>query len=119
MQVVIWVLMNATKPVLSRYKFGFALMRSLIGLIFLAEFSFAFSQVSKSYVIKLNGDTVPVKVIRIDKKMKGVFCEAGTRKIKYAAGDILALKYDSLLYEPAKIRTRKLRARPYLLLRAY
>jgi hypothetical protein len=94
-------------------------MRSLIGLIFLAEFSFAFSQVSKSYVIKLNGDTVPVKVIRIDKKMKGVFCEAGTRKIKYAAGDILALKYDSLLYEPAKIRTRKLRARPYLLLRAY
>jgi hypothetical protein len=75
----------------------------------------AWCQKSNDYIIKLNGDTLYTKVIRIDKEMKDVLCEENGKKTKYEAKDILGVKYDSSFYETGLVKLK--RSKRYVFLR--
>lgn len=92
-------------------------MKPCMSLMFLLTLTTALSQENRDYIIRLNKDTVFTGIARLDKKMKYVVCEEKQKRIKYAARDLLALKFDSSVYETGLIRLKRLRPRHYVLLR--
>jgi hypothetical protein len=86
---------------------------SLFSLLLVS--TLAFSQGHKDHIIKMNKDTLFVKVIRLDKKMNHVVCEYNGKKIKYGARDILELKHDTTFYETGLVRLK--RSKQFVLLR--
>ena len=74
------------------------------------------SQERKNYIIKLNADTVFTKVVKLDKKNKSVIYEEDGRKIKCKAEAILAVKIDTIFYESALVRLKRLKNKHYVFL---
>ncbi len=90
-------------------------MKLIPFLSLLFSISSLLSQEHKDYLIKINMDTVYTKIVRVDKKMKGVICEENGKKAKYEAKDVLVLKYDTVFYEVGLVRLK--RTKQFLFLR--
>lgn len=74
------------------------------------------SQEKIDYIVKLNNDTVLIKGIKMDSKIKNVICEEKGRKIKYRAKDILAVKIDTLFYMSALVRLKRSGSKKFVFL---
>lgn len=91
-------------------------MKSYISFLSLFLVSSLFSQESKDYLIKLNQDTLFLKVIKLDRQYKKVMCELKGRKLSYPAKDLLEIKKDSITYETALLRLKNLGSKKYVFL---
>jgi hypothetical protein len=64
------------------------------------------SQERGDYLIKINGDTIFTRFIRIDKKMKYVVSDSAGKLTRYDVREVLELKYDTVVYESGFARIK-------------
>ncbi|MBK7669050.1 MAG: hypothetical protein IPJ32_17940 [Sphingobacteriaceae bacterium] len=83
-------------------------MKLYAALALSSVISTLFSQENSDYVVKLNKDTVFLKSIKMDSKVRNVICEGNGKKIKYQAKDILAAKIDTVFYESGLVRLKNI-----------
>jgi hypothetical protein len=93
-------------------------MKLLSFLIMSALIAPAFSQEGQGYIVKLNNDTVVLKIIRLDRKKRSVNCEGhNNRRVSFKAEEVLGVKIDSSFYQSGRVRLKPLKKKRFVFLR--